>query len=70
MLILDLREHDETWVRTKLGDKWLGFTDDRLRALLAGAGFSDIVVRVGARRPGDPFTVLVASATKKRTDDQ
>ena len=26
--MLDLRPHDETWVREKLGDRWLGFSDD------------------------------------------
>jgi ArsR family transcriptional regulator len=26
VLVLDLRQHDETWVRDRLGDRWLGFT--------------------------------------------
>ena len=30
LLILDLRPHDETWVREKLGDRWFGFSDDQL----------------------------------------
>src|SRR4051812_7723801 len=30
VLVLDLREHDEAWVRTTLGDEWLGFSDSRL----------------------------------------
>jgi hypothetical protein len=64
VLILDLREHNETWVRTKLGDHWLGFDDGQLRTLLESAGFEDVVVRVGARRSGDPFTVLIAAGTK------
>lgn len=64
VLILDLREHQESWVRAKLGDRWLGFQDDRLHDLLAAAGFADIIVRVGARRAGDPFTVLVAVGKK------
>jgi ArsR family transcriptional regulator len=64
VLLLELREHAETWVRTKLGDKWLGFSEDRLRALLTGAGLSHVVVRVGARRTGDPFNVLIAAGTK------
>jgi ArsR family transcriptional regulator len=64
VLILDLREHQESWVRAKLGDRWLGFQDDELERLLAAAGFSDVTVRVGARRSGDPFTVLVAAGTK------
>lgn len=64
VLLLELKEHAETWVRTKLGDKWLGFSEERLRALLADAGFSKVVVRVGARRTGDPFNVLIATGTK------
>jgi ArsR family transcriptional regulator len=60
VLILDLRAHDEEWVRSALGDKSLGFSDERLRELVAGAGFDDVTVRVGARRAGDPFVVLLA----------
>ena len=64
VLLLDLREHDEKWVHERLGDRWPGFSDERLRALLAEAGFSDIKITVGARRTGDPFTVLIASGVK------
>jgi ArsR family transcriptional regulator len=64
VLVLDLREHDESWVRAKLGDRWLGFSEARLHELLAGAGFERVVVRVGARTPGDAFTVLIAAGTK------
>jgi ArsR family transcriptional regulator len=60
VLVLDLRAHDEAWVRSTLGDAWLGFTDARLADLLSGAGFEDVTVRVGARRPTDPFVVLLA----------
>jgi len=35
-----------------------------LRDLLSHAGFGHISVRVGARTPGDPFTVLIAAGTK------
>ena len=28
VLVLDLREHGETWVRERLGDRWPGFSDD------------------------------------------
>ena len=64
VLILDLREHGEAWVRSKLGDRWLGFDDTRLRELVAAAGFTDITLRVGSRRSGDPFTVLIAAGKK------
>ncbi len=64
LLVLDLREHEETWVRSKLGDRWLGFSEDQLRRLLEDARFVDVTVRVGARRHGDPFSVLVAAGTR------
>jgi ArsR family transcriptional regulator len=64
VLLLDLREHGETWVRERLGDHWLGFTRHGLAALLEGAGLADVKVNVGARRTGDPFTVLIASGVK------
>jgi ArsR family transcriptional regulator len=34
LLVLDLRRHDEGWVRDRLGDRWLGFDDGELQALL------------------------------------
>jgi SAM-dependent methyltransferase len=64
VLVLDLRRHEEAWVRERLGDKWLGFDDDELTRLLEGAGLTDIKISVGARRLRDPFTVLIASGLK------
>jgi SAM-dependent methyltransferase len=64
VLMLDLREHDQEWVRDRVGDRWLGFKDEQLAQLLAGAGLRHVIVKVGARLPGDPFTVLLASGTK------
>lgn len=64
VLVLDLRRHEEEWVRDKLGDRRLGFDDDELKRLLVGAGLTDVKVGVGARKSGDPFTVLIASGTK------
>ena len=64
VLVLDLRRHEEEWVRETLGDRWLGFDDDELRGLMEDAGLTDVKVTVGARRQRDPFTVLIASGTK------
>jgi ArsR family transcriptional regulator len=61
VLVLDLRAHDEEWVRDRLGDRWLGFSDDKLAALFTGAGLTDVTVGVGARHTGDAFTVLLAA---------
>jgi ArsR family transcriptional regulator len=67
VLLLDLRAHDHAWVREKLGDRWLGFEDGKLQALVEEAGFQDVTLRVGARGTGDPFTVLIAAGTKSST---
>jgi len=64
VLVLDLRAHQEDWVRAKLGDRRLGFDDDELKKMLIAAGLSDVRVGVGARKAGDPFTVLIASGRK------
>src|SRR6202022_4290381 len=64
VLVLDLRTHQEEWVRAKLGDRRLGFDESELKTMLVAAGLSDVTVGVGARKAGDPFTVLVASGQK------
>ena len=67
VLVLDLRAHGEEWVRAKLGDRRLGFDDDELRRMLAAAGLTGIKVGVGARKAGDPFTVLIAAGARAAT---
>jgi SAM-dependent methyltransferase len=61
VLILDLRAHEEGWVRDKLGDRWQGFDEAAISRWLDGAGFDQVRVAVGARGAGDPFVVLIAS---------
>lgn len=68
VLVLDLRAHDQDWVKSRLGDQWLGFTDDRLSDLMTRAGLDGVRVQVGARLKGDPFTVLIASGGKPGAD--
>jgi SAM-dependent methyltransferase len=65
VLLLDLKEHREEWVR-KQGDRWLGFDEATLSRLLRDAGLKDLRIEVGARKRGDPFQVLVASGRKGR----
>ncbi len=67
VLVLELRQHDETWVRDRLGDRTLGFTETGLRRLLRAAGFTRIRTAVGARKTGDPFVVLLAIGRKATT---
>ena len=68
LLVLDLREHDQQWVRTRLGDQHLGFSEATLERLLRGAGLRDVRVQIGSRHTGDPFVVLIASGVKRLSD--
>jgi SAM-dependent methyltransferase len=70
VLVLDLREHDQSWVRDRLGDRWLGFADQTLARLLEDAGLTEVHVSIGTRRAGDPFTVLIASGLKTKGEGQ
>jgi ArsR family transcriptional regulator len=65
LLVLELRPHDQTWVRERLGDQWLGFADDALARLLRAAGLVDVSVQLGARRAGGPFAVTIACGCKR-----
>jgi ArsR family transcriptional regulator len=64
LLVMDLKEHDQHWVRARFGDRRLGFSIDELEALLAGAGLVRVHVSTGAGRTREPFTVLIASGVK------
>jgi SAM-dependent methyltransferase len=64
VLLLELKQHKESWVRVRHGHQRLGFTASELERLLGGAGLDDVRVTVGARKAGDPFVVLVGSGLK------
>ena len=65
-LLLDLRPHDQSWVKDRLGDHWLGFSDEALGAMMRRAGLHHVRLQLGARKAGGPFTVTIASGTKVR----
>jgi ArsR family transcriptional regulator len=64
LVILELKQHDQEWVRARFGDQHLGFAPADLDALLRGGGLADARVTTGANKEGSPFTVLIASAIK------
>jgi ArsR family transcriptional regulator len=64
LLLLDLRQHDQAWVTAALGDRWQGFDDETLEGLIRQAGFTGVTVRVGAKKSGDPFTVLIGAGVR------
>ena len=70
VLILDLREHDQAWVRER-ARRSSGSASQRgsSTALLATPGLSDVQgQRRRAAEAGDPFTVLIAAASKADQD--
>lgn len=64
ILVLDLRKHDQAWVRERLDDRHLGFDDRELAGLLGAAGFTDIRTSTGASLADGPFAVVVATGRK------
>src|SRR5204862_4324018 len=68
LLIVDMLPHDRENYRQQMGHVWLGFSDEHIRRMLAGAGFEDIrvVATVADGRAKGPG-LFVASATKIRT---
>ena len=64
LLVLELKEHEQEWVRARFGSQRLGFSSDDLRSLLQEGGLTGVRVTVGTRKEGSPFTVLIASGTK------
>jgi ArsR family transcriptional regulator len=63
VLILDLAPHQEEWVR-EIGDQWLGFAPEKLEHLLGQAGLTHIRLEQVPRGSGEPFAVIIATATK------
>jgi len=61
LLVLELRPHDQTWVKKRLGDRWLGFADDAMARMLRVAGLVEVRVELGARGAGGPFAVTISS---------
>ena len=65
MIVLDLRKHQESWVRDKLKDVWLGFNEHELLALLKKARFTATQVTITSRQPRPPyFRTLLATGLK------
>src|SRR5262245_56813012 len=67
IVLVDMLPHDRDNYRQQMGHVWLGFSDEHIRALLAGAGFDN--VRIVAMPP-DPKAkgpaLFVAAGVKKQ----
>ncbi|MEZ5978803.1 MAG: metalloregulator ArsR/SmtB family transcription factor [Planctomycetota bacterium] len=64
VLVIDLLAHAEKWMRDRLGDVHLGFTESALREHVEASGFDDVHVVRAARDPQPPhFMTIAASGT-------
>jgi ArsR family transcriptional regulator len=66
ILIQELRTHQEEWVRDRFGDIRLGFEKKELLRLLKEVRFAATRIDMGARRHGDPFTILIGCGRKRK----
>lgn len=64
VLVIELAQHTQDWVRERFGDRWLGFDPAALQDMLGRAGLSTITTRTVL--DGDPFGVVVAAGTRGR----
>ena len=66
LLICDMLPHDREDYRQQMGHVWLGFGDEQMRRLLAGAGFDKVRIATLAADPEAKGPALfVASATQR-----
>jgi ubiquinone/menaquinone biosynthesis C-methylase UbiE/predicted transcriptional regulator len=64
-VLCDMLPHDREEYKQQMGHVWLGFGDDQLRRLLAGAGFSDTrIVPLPVETEAKGPALFVASATR------
>jgi DNA-binding transcriptional ArsR family regulator len=64
LLILELLPHSEKWVISQLGHRWLGFEPRQLEQWLDESGFQQIRSDGSWRQGGEPFRVVIMSATR------
>jgi ArsR family transcriptional regulator len=64
LILLDLAQHDQEWVRSEWADQWLGFTERDLRGWLGAAGLKLDVFQT-LEGPAPAFSVVMMVATKE-----
>ncbi len=64
LILLDLAQHDQEWVRSEWADQWLGFDERELRGWLAGTGLKMEIFQT-LEGPTPAFSVVMIVATKE-----
>lgn len=66
LLIFDIHQHNETWVKERFGDFWLGFSEDQLREWSRESELSVIHHKIVACDPDYPSIESVAFMAQKK----
>lgn len=64
LILLDLAQHDQEWVRSEWADQWLGFDERELRGWLTAAGLKMEVFQT-MEGPASAFSVVMVVTTKE-----
>ena len=62
VVLIELLPHQQEWVRTRLGHKWLGFAPDEVRGWLKDAGFTQLSLDESVSKNTDAFRVFLFTA--------
>jgi ubiquinone/menaquinone biosynthesis C-methylase UbiE len=66
VLVVDMLPHDREEYQQRMGHVWLGFSEKQVGRFLAGAGFSDVCVRVVPAEPEAKGPTLFAAVGTRR----
>jgi ArsR family transcriptional regulator len=66
VLVVDMLPHDRQEYQSQMGHVWLGFTEAQISRLLAGAGFTDVRLRMLPADPDVKGPALFAAVGVKR----
>jgi len=70
LVVLDLLAHTFEEARNLYADRWLGFSEAELAAMLEDAGFGEIETAVVDRQPGPPaFATLLGVGVRSRREE-
>lgn len=64
LILLDLAQHDQEWVRSEWADQWLGFDERELRGWMTAAGLKMEIFQV-LEGPSPAFSVVMIVTTKE-----
>ena len=62
IVLIELLPHEQKWVMTRLGHRWLGFEPETVRGWLKAAGFTSLTLDDSVSKTTDAFRVFLFTA--------